>query len=241
MIFCVLLILALSSAATAGALAQVPPARPDTTFFDAGWHHLGRPNAVFFGWVTPLDSGRCRIQTYYLTGERQFDATGRLGPPVQRDGPATFYYRSGQVHSTGQYAQGKQTGSWQYWQEDGTPKLTRTYVPRPPTPDGSVPQFVEQMPVFAGGMAGLARYLATHAHYPSPIDKTQPRPAGRVFVQFVVGPTGDVLRPVVIKGFDPACDAEALRVVASLPRWEPGRRNGEPVEVRFVVPLIFHP
>ena len=61
--FCILLTLAMSSAATAGALAQIPPARSDTTFFDAGWHHASRPNAVFFGWVTPLDSGHCRIQT----------------------------------------------------------------------------------------------------------------------------------------------------------------------------------
>lgn len=60
-------------------------------------------------------------------------------------------------------------------------------------------------------------------------------------MQFVVGPTGEVLQPVVLKGLDPACDAEALRAVASLPRWEPGRRNGQPVAVRFVVPLTFQP
>lgn len=237
--FCILSALALGSAATAG--AQAPPARRDTTFFDAGWHHVSRPNAVFFGWTTPLDSGRCRIQTYYLSGERQFEAVGRPGPPVLRDGPATFYYRSGQVEATGRYAQGQKTGPWQYWQENGTPKPARTYIPRPRNPAGGVFRIVEQMPKFAGGMNGLTRYLATHAHYPYPADRTQPRPAGKVLVQFVVGPTGDVLRPVVLKSLAPACDAEALRAVAGLPRWEPGRRNGQPVAVLFVVPLTFRP
>lgn len=238
---CLLFTLILGSAATAGALAQTPPVRRDTTFFDANWHHVSRPNAAFFGWVTPLDSGRCRIQTYYLTGERQFEAIGRPGPPVVRDGPATFYFRSGQVEAIGRYARGQKVGPWQYWQENGVPKPTRTYAPRPSVPDGGVPQIVEQMPEFTGGMAGLTHYLAAHAHYPYPADKTQPRPAGRVLVQFVVDSTGNVVRPVVLKSLAPACDAEALRAVASLPRWEPGRRNGQPVAVRFVVPLIFHP
>ncbi|MFD1466628.1 energy transducer TonB [Hymenobacter caeli] len=236
-----MLTLALGSGPAVGALAQEPPARRDTTFFDDNWHRVSRPNAVFFGWVTPLDSGRCRIQTYYLTGERQFEAVGRPGPPVLRDGPATFYYRSGQMKATGQYARGQITGFWQYWQENGAPKPSRTYMPKPRAPDGDVPQIVEQMPEFAGGMAGLMRYLAAHAHYPPPADKTQPRPAGKVLVQFVVSPTGEVVRPVIIKGLAPACDAEALRVVADLPRWVPGRLNGQPVAVRFVLPLVFHP
>ncbi|AMJ64741.1 energy transducer TonB [Hymenobacter sp. PAMC 26628] len=236
-----LLALALSTAPPGGALAQAPPTRRDTTFFDAGWHHVSRSNAVFFGWVTPLDSGRCRIQTYYLTGERQFEAVGRPGPPVVRDGPATFYYRSGQPEAAGRYANGKRTGPWEYWHENGTPKPTLTFVPRPPTPDGGVPQLVEQMPAFPGGQVALLHYLATHAHYPTPTDKTQPRPAGQVFVQFVVDSTGAVVRPVVLKSLAPACDAEALRAVGSLPRWAPGRRNGQPVAVRFVVPLTFRP
>ncbi|RZK49413.1 MAG: energy transducer TonB, partial [Hymenobacter sp.] len=66
-----------------------------------------------------------------------------------------------------------------------------------------------------------------------------PAGGGKVYVQFVVGPQGTITSTRLIKGFDPDCDAEALRAVAALPRWQPGLHNGEPTAVRFIVPVVF--
>ncbi|RZK23544.1 MAG: hypothetical protein EOO63_17645, partial [Hymenobacter sp.] len=73
-------------------LTLLAPASPvhDTTFWDGSWRRVQRANAVYYGWNTPLDSGRCRIQDFYFTGERQMEALGWAGPPVLKNGPVTY-------------------------------------------------------------------------------------------------------------------------------------------------------
>jgi protein TonB len=105
-----------------------------------------------------------------------------------------------------------------------------------PTDDSQVRQIVEQMPIFPGGIS-VQRYLAGTVRRPA--GALPVRGDGKVFVQFVVGPEGNITSTRIIKGFDPAYDAEVLRAVASLPRWQPGLHNGQPVAVRFVVPVVF--
>lgn len=216
---------------------------PDTTFYDGNWRRVGRANAVYYGWVMPLDSGRCRVQDFYRSGERQMEASGRLGPPVVKDGPATYYFRSGTKRTTGQFANGQHEGVWYYWQEDGSLRQKTTWhagvavaAPGKETAaDSQVPQLVEQMPRFLGPLP-LAQYLAATMHRPA----DAPAGGGKVYVQFVVGPQGNITSTRIIQGFDPACDAEALRAVAALPRWQPGRQHGQPVAVRFIMPIAFH-
>ena len=225
-------------------LTWLAPAAPahDTTFWDDHWRRVGRANAVYYGWTTPLDSGRCRIQNFYLTGERQMEALGRPGPPVVKDGPVTYYYRSGTTRTTGQFAGGRRAGLWRYWNEDGTLRRELTWragiaVRRPdtePAADKNVRQLVEQMPKFPGPLP-VGQYLAATMHRPA----TTPAGGGTVYVQFVVGPQGNVTSTRIIKGFSPDCDAEALRAVAALPRWRPGRENGQPVAVSFTIPITF--
>jgi len=221
-----------------------PPARPvpDTTFWDGSWRRVQRPNAVYYGFTTPLDSGRCRIQDFYISGERQMEAIGWPGPPVVKDGPATYYFRSGAKRTTGQFANGKREGVWQYWNEDGTLRQKLTWhadhtvaaLRKEADADSNIPQFIEQMPKFLGPLS-LFQYLAATTRRPAQV----PAGGGKVYVQFVVGPQGNVTSTRIVQGFDPACDAEALRAVAALPRWQPGLHNGVPAAVRFVIPMVF--
>lgn len=172
------------------------------------------------------------------------EALGWLGPPVVKDGPATYYFRSGAKRTTGQFANGKREGVWQYWNEDGTLRQKLTWrwranhtvatLPKEPDADRNVPQLVEQMPKFLGPLS-LLQYLGATTRRPAQV----PAGGGKVYVQFVVGPQGTITSTRIVKGFDPACDAEALRAVAALPRWQPGQRNGVPTAVRFVVPVVF--
>jgi TonB family protein len=225
-----------------------PPAAAaaqDTAFWDGEWRHVSRANAVYYGWVTPLDSGRCLVQHFYRTGEREMEAAARSGPVISKEGPVTYYYRSGPKRATGQFVHNKREGTWQYWREDGTLRLQKKFAggiemltfTQPADADSKVPQIVEQMPAFPGPMS-VVQYLASTIHRPAGAPPVHGD--GKVFVQFVVGPEGNVISTRIIKSFDSAYDAEVLRAVVELPRWKPGRQNGEPVAVRFVVPVVFN-
>ena len=96
---------------------------------------------------------------------------------------------------------------------------------------------VEQMPQFPGGEAALMKYLASHINYP-PI-AAENNIQGRVIVQFVVDKTGKVGEVKLARSVDKDLDNEALRVCKSLPKFTPGRQNGQPVSVWYTLPVTF--
>jgi len=108
------------------------------------------------------------------------------------------------------------------------------------TPVEEEPVFfiVEEMPSFQGkGENGFREYIAKNLRYPE--IAAENGISGRVYVQFAVNSKGQVVDAVVVRGIDPALDQEALRVVTSSPRWEPGRQRGTPVKVQFTFPINF--
>ncbi len=96
---------------------------------------------------------------------------------------------------------------------------------------------VEQMPAYPGGMAALMEYFKENMRYPASAKERGLQ--GRVTVQFVVDKDGSIKEPKVIRSIDQELDEEALRLVKSMSKWEPGRQNGEPVAVKFAVPVLF--
>lgn len=96
---------------------------------------------------------------------------------------------------------------------------------------------VEQMPYFPGGETALLKFLMENTKYPeeAKIAGTQ----GKVIVRFSVDEQGKACRESVLKGVSPEIDAEALRVVRMLPRFEPGRQGGKAVPVWYMVPINF--
>lgn len=107
------------------------------------------------------------------------------------------------------------------------------------TDDGEeVYEVVEKMPKFPdGGMSGLMKYLSANIRYPEAAHKAGTQ--GRVTVQFVVGKDGSIGNVGILRGVDPNLDAEAIRVISSMPKWKPGTQKGEPVNVRYTVPVMF--
>ena len=105
------------------------------------------------------------------------------------------------------------------------------------TPLGEVYDMVEQAPTFPGGNQELMSYLAKNIKYPK--EAQAAKKEGRVIVQFVVASTGQVTNVKVMRGVDPLLDAEAIRVVEGMPRWTPGRQDGEAVNVRYTLPVTF--
>ena len=99
-------------------------------------------------------------------------------------------------------------------------------------------QVVEEQPMFPGGMQELMKYLQKEMKYPK--EAQDKGIQGRVIVQFVVNKDGSICEANVVKSVDPLLDAEALRVVNAMPHWTPGKQRGEPVRVRFTIPVAFH-
>lgn len=93
----------------------------------------------------------------------------------------------------------------------------------------------EKMPVFPGGSAALKKYLEENVTYPQSARGEQ----GRVIVSFVVEKDGTVSNAKVRRSVHPDLDAEAVRVVEAMPKWRPGRHNGEVVRVKYNVPITF--
>ena len=96
---------------------------------------------------------------------------------------------------------------------------------------------VEQMPQFPGGEAALMKYLQSHINYPPMAVENGVQ--GRVVVQFVVDKTGKVCEVVVVRNVDKDLDKEAVRVCKSLPKFTPGRQNGQAVAVWYTLPVTF--
>lgn len=96
---------------------------------------------------------------------------------------------------------------------------------------------VEQMPEFPGGPAARNAFLAKNLRYPAVALENEIE--GRVTLQFVVSKTGKISDIKVLRGIDPACDREAIRVVSSMPDWIPGKQNGRNVPVLFTLPIVF--
>ena len=96
---------------------------------------------------------------------------------------------------------------------------------------------VEQMPQFPGGEAELMKYLSKNIKYPTMAMENNIQ--GRVVVQFVVTKTGSIGEVKVVRSVDRDLDREAIRVCKSLPKFTPGKMNGQAVNVWYTLPVNF--
>lgn len=96
---------------------------------------------------------------------------------------------------------------------------------------------VEQQPEFEGGYAAMMAFIKKNMRYPASARRMGID--GTVYVSFVVSKDGTISEVKTIRGISADCDKEAMRVVSMMPPWKPGRQNGKPVFVRFVLPIKF--
>ncbi|MBD5220328.1 MAG: energy transducer TonB [Bacteroidales bacterium] len=96
---------------------------------------------------------------------------------------------------------------------------------------------VEQKPEFPGGEAAMYKWLSDNIVYPSAASEEGVQ--GRVVVEFVVDRDGSITNVKVVRQRHPALDKEALRVIKAMPKWIPGRNNGQPVKVTYTLPVTF--
>ena len=119
-------------------------------------------------------------------------------------------------------------------------RIDEIVVEAPVEPEAKPEQIfksVEQMPQFPGGDEALLKYLSSHINYPPMAAENNIQ--GRVVVQFVVDKTGKVGEVKIARSVDKELDNEAVRVCKSLPKFTPGRQNGQPVAVWYTLPVTF--
>lgn len=95
----------------------------------------------------------------------------------------------------------------------------------------------EQQPQFPGGLVELSRFIKANMQYPAEAQSNGIQ--GKVVVQFVVTTTGEVHDVDVLRSVDPLLDAEAVRICQMLPRFEPGKMGGKPINVKYALPINF--
>jgi TonB family protein len=132
-----------------------------------------------------------------------------------------------------------------YWQV--APDKTGTQNPAPAAPndtpatqyprDNKVFTFAEQPPRFPGGERELNKFILVNLRYPP--EAMKKGETGLVIVQFIVDRNGKILEPTIVKSVGKEIDKEALRLVKSLPDFEPAKQNGIPVEFRYTLPIRY--
>jgi len=95
----------------------------------------------------------------------------------------------------------------------------------------------DQPPTFENGIQGFYWFVSDSLKYPE--DALTNKIEGRVMVQFIVNQDGEVTDEKVVQGLSESTDAEALRVMQLCPNWNPGTKDGEPCNVRMVMPIAF--
>ena len=122
--------------------------------------------------------------------------------------------------------------------DDPTPPL---YLPEPPAIEPETSDepliFVEVQATPDGGFSSFYQDLANRIKYPAQARRMQVE--GRVFVEFVINRDGSITEIKVLKGIGGGCDEEAVRVLKTSPRWNPGKQRGVPVRQRMVIPITF--
>ncbi len=105
------------------------------------------------------------------------------------------------------------------------------------TPQPDIFVVVEQMPVFPGGDSALMNFITTNIKYPA--EAKSKGVQGRVIMRFSVNKDGSIGNITVLKGVNPLLDAESQRVIGLLPKWQPGKQGGKPVNVWYAIPVTF--
>ena len=116
--------------------------------------------------------------------------------------------------------------------------IIKEYVDAPYEDDRYAFQMVAEDAEFPGGMDSLKSYLHHSLKYPETAFIQGEE--GQVLIQFIIDSTGKAIQPQIKRSVSPALDAEAIRLIQTMPTWKPGKNRGRPVESHFLLPVNFY-
>lgn len=162
-----------------------------------------------------------------------------------KDGLSLTFFASGSIKTSQHFLGGELDGELKSYYENGQLKRKEEFRKGKSltgqcfTSSGQDTTFYayEVMPAFPGGAEGMMKFLAKNIVYPQ--KARNEGVAGRVVVQFVVHADGLPKNTRILESVHPLLDAEAIRLVSIMPRWEPAKVDGEIVKVSFTLPVRF--
>lgn len=101
--------------------------------------------------------------------------------------------------------------------------------------ENGVYEYVEEMPTYPGGMSALMAFVNKNFKYPKEVEELGIQ--GRIVCTLVINEDGSISDIKVVKPVHPLYDAEFVRVVEAMPKWNPGKHNGKPVKVKYTIPM----
>lgn len=212
-----------------------PPVPGEKVYLDAKMNECKKKHAVFFrkaqedgdkGWLVMVyfDEGELKMRGHYLDNALEVP-----------HGEFTYFYQNGQIESKGKYENGAKIGVWERFNPNGVAKAERYYSGYKYGDDPILDPDV--MPEYEGGHQAMYQFLSENLQYPeiAQINKVE----GEVYVSFVINKVGEVERVMVMNSLDPHLDKEAIRLVESLPKWKPGKKDGSLVKTQMAMPIKF--
>jgi periplasmic protein TonB len=118
---------------------------------------------------------------------------------------------------------------------DSTMNISKIDTASGITPEEQIYTYVEEMPLFPGGVEAMTNFIYDNLRYPAGESDI----SGKIHISFIVTSVGGIADVKIVKGLSPGLNGEAVRVVASMPKWTPGKQNGKPVAVKICIPIEF--
>ncbi|MBC7568085.1 MAG: energy transducer TonB [Pedobacter sp.] len=191
----------------------------DTLFYDVNWKETSKANSSFYRILTKIEEGKFSVTDYFKTGEVQMTGTLKSIAPNVNDGEFIWFYKNGMTQTITSYESGKVITS-KSWDEKGK--------------DIVLNGIIDIQPEYRGGMQNFYQYIASHFIYPKGLN---PRPKGTINLSFVIDNDGSINDVYVVNSVHPILDAEAVRVLKTMPKWKPGMQKGKAVRVKYNIPL----
>ena len=183
---------------------------------------------------TYFPNGKLSSETFYNNGVQE--------------GRETSYYEDGKLLYERFYAGGKREGNFKVYYLNGKIRRDETYKLNEwvsgkmyDSTGVEIPYCgeFEIQPQFTGGVKALLKYLNQNVNFPKDAARSRKFKSGRVYLTFLINTDGTVKDVELVKSLFPSCDAEALRVVANMPPWQPGYQDCKPVRVKYNLPISF--
>ncbi len=184
-------------------------------------------------------------RNFYKNGQTSSESYYKNGKLHGRD---ISYYPSGKIYHEKMYSEGKIDGNFKIYYANGLLKRDESYSKNElisgkmyDSTGVEIPfcGAFEQVPEYPGGTQKLFKYLIESIKFPKEVARNKEFKGGKVYLTFVLDTDGSVIDVEVVKGLHPACDAEAVRVISSMPKWRPGYQDCKPVKIKMNVPISF--
>jgi len=191
------------------------------------------------------DTNKVVKRLYYESGQIKFESNYNPYSEKKLHGKRKEWYENGQIQKDIDFENGKLNGELLTYWDNGKLKRKDTYIEdnliegKVWNSDGKEAQYYnfQIMPEFPGGINALFQYLEKNVKYPK--KSRRKGIEGRVLLKFIVEKDGSISNVSVIESVNNEMDAEAVRVVKKMPKWEPGMEDGENVRISFNLPLKF--